>query len=121
MSSIYQRLGGEPAMQELAENFYRKMLSDTRVSGFFDDIDMDAQIAKQKAFLTLVAGGPNNYTGRDMRTTHKHLLERGLNDQHVDIVVQYLGETLAEMGASQDDVSAVKAAAEGARKDVLNR
>jgi hemoglobin len=119
--SIYERLGGEPAMQELAENFYRKMLSDERVSGFFDDIDMDKQIAKQKAFLTLVAGGPNNYTGRDMRSSHAHLLKRGLNDTHVDVVIHYLGETLAEMGAPQDIIDAVKAAANGARNDVLNR
>lgn len=121
MSTIYERVGGEPAMQELAEQFYRKMLNDDRVSHFFDDIDMDQQIAKQKAFLTMVAGGPNNYTGRDMRTAHAHLLERGLNDTHVDVVIQHLGDTLAEMGAPQDIIDAVKAAAEGARKDVLNR
>jgi hemoglobin len=121
MTSIYERLGGEPAMQELAEVFYRKMLTDDRVSGFFDDIDMDKQIAKQKAFLTLVAGGPNNYTGRDMRTAHAHLMTRGLNDTHVDVVVHYLGESLAELGAPQDIIDAVKAAAEGARNDVLNR
>ena len=121
MSTIYERLGGEPAMQELAENFYRKMLTDDRVSGFFDDIDMDKQIAKQKAFLTMVAGGPNNYSGKDMRNAHAHLLERGLNDTHVDIVVQYLGEALAEMDAPQDIIDAVKSAAESQRDDVLNR
>jgi len=119
--SIYERVGGEPAMQELAESFYRKMLSDDRVSHFFDDIDMDRQIAKQKAFLTMVAGGPNNYTGRDMRSAHKHLMEKGLNDTHVDVVIEHLGATLAEMGAPQDIIDAVKSAAEGARNDVLNR
>lgn len=120
-STIYDRIGGAPAVQELAENFYRKMLSDERVSHFFDDIDMDAQIAKQTAFLTMVTGGPANYTGRDMRNAHTHLLKRGLNDEHVDIVIHYLGETLAELGASQDIIDAVKAAADGARADVLNR
>ncbi|MCC5876569.1 MAG: group 1 truncated hemoglobin, partial [Candidatus Sumerlaeia bacterium] len=108
MSTIYEQLGGEPAMQELAETFYRKMLSDDRVSHFFDDVDMDKQIAKQQAFLTIVAGGPNNYTGRDMRTSHAHLLEKGLNDTHVDVVIHYLGETLAEMGASAEIINTVK-------------
>lgn len=121
MSTIYEQLGGEPAMQELAERFYRKMLTDDRVSHFFDDIDMDKQIAKQQAFLTMVAGGPNNYTGRDMRTAHAHLLEKGLNDEHVDVVIHYLGETLAEMGAPENIIATVKSVAEGARKDVLKR
>lgn len=121
MATIYERVGGEPAMQELAESFYRRMLSDDRVKHFFDDIDMDKQIAKQQAFLTMVAGGPNNYTGKDMRAAHAHLLEKGLDDSHVDVVIEHLGATLAEMGAPQDIIDSVKAAAEGARADVLNR
>lgn len=120
-TTLYERLGGEPAMQELAENFYRKMLADDRVSGFFDDVDMDRQIAKQKAFLTMVTGGPNNYTGRDMRTAHAPLVAKGLNDMHVDVVVQYLGETLAEMGAPADAIETVKTTANSVRADVLNR
>lgn len=121
MASIYERLGGEPAVQELTERFYRKMLADERVSHFFDDVDMDRQIAKQKGFLTMVTGGPNNYTGKDMRTGHAHLLKRGLNDTHVDVVIQHLAETLAEMGAPADIIETVKTVANGARNDVLNR
>lgn len=121
MPTLFEQLGGEAAMQDLAENFYRKMLSDQRVSHFFEDIDMDAQIAKQKAFLQMVTGGPNAYTGRDMRKAHAHLLERGLDDSHVDLVVRYLGETLQEMGAPRDAVDAVTKTANSVRDDVLNR
>jgi hemoglobin len=121
MPSIYEQLGGEPAMQELVEVFYRKMLSDERVSRFFDDVDMDKQLAKQKAFLTMVAGGPNTYTGKDMRKAHEHLLERGLNDTHVDVVIEHLAASLAELGAPANIIETVKTVAEGARADVLNR
>lgn len=121
MSTIYERVGGEPAVQELTERFYRKMLSDERVSDFFDDVDMDKQIAKQKSFLTMVTGGPNNYTGKDMREAHKHLMTRGLNDTHVDVVIEHLTTTLKEMGAPDDIIESVRQACEGARNDVLNR
>jgi hemoglobin len=55
--SLYEQLGGEAAVDAAVDVFYRKVLSDDRVSSFFDDIDMDQQIAKQKAFLTMVFGG----------------------------------------------------------------
>jgi len=101
--------------------FYRKMLSDERVSHFFDDIDMEVQAAKQKGFLTMVLGGPHNYTGLSMREGHKHLIARGLNDSHVDIVIEHLGDTLRELGVTDDKIAQVAALANSVRDDVLNR
>lgn len=119
--SLYARLGGAPAFDAAVDAFYVRMLSDDRVSHFFDDVDMDEQIAKQKAFLTFVTGGPAEYTGRDMRRAHAHLHERGLDDEHVDVVVEHLGAVLAELGASPDDIRAVADLAESVRADVLGR
>lgn len=119
--SLYEQLGGEAAVNAAVDVFYRKVLTDDRVSRFFDDVDMDRQIAKQKAFLTMVFGGPVAYTGRDMRTGHAHLLERGLNDAHVDAVIELLGESLREVGAPEELIRKVAAIAESARGDVLNR
>ena len=119
--TLYEQLGGEPAVDAAVDVFYRKVLSDDRVSRFFDDVDMDRQIAKQKAFLTMVFGGPVAYTGKDMRTGHTHLIERGLNDSHVDAVIEILGESLREVGAPEHLIAKVAAIAESARGDVLNR
>src|SRR5262245_32586185 len=119
--SLYAQLGGEAAVNAAVDVFYRKVLTDDRVSRFFDDVDMDRQIAKQKAFLTMVFGGPVAYTGKDMRTGHAHLIERGLNDSHVDAVIQILGESLREVGAPENLIAKVAAIAESARGDVLNR
>ena len=120
-ATLYEQLGGEAALDEAVERFYRKMLADERVAHFFDDVDMDQQIAKQKGFLTMVLGGPNNYTGKDMREGHKHLIARGLNDSHVDIVIEHLGATLKELGASDEQIQQVADLANSVRDDVLNR
>lgn len=121
MASLYERLGGEAAVNAAVDIFYRKMLSDDRVSGYFDDTDMDRQAAKQKAFLTMAFGGPNKYTGKDMRQAHKHLVARGLNDKHVDIVIEHLGGTLKELGVPDSDIKEVAAIANSVRNDVLDR
>ena len=121
MASLYEELGGAAAVDAAVDIFYRKMLSDDRVSSFFDETDMDRQIAKQKSFLTMAFGGPNNYTGRDMREAHKHLVARGLDDLHVTVVIQHLGDTLRELGVTEDKIAKVAAIAESVRNDVLNR
>ena len=119
--SLYDELGGAAALDAAVDIFYRKVLSDDRISSFFDGVDMDRQAAKQKAFLTMVFGGPNSYSGLDMRKGHAHLVKRGLNDSHFDAVVENLGSTLRELGVAEDLIGQVAAIAESTRNDVLDR
>lgn len=121
MASLYERLGGAPAIGAAVDIFYRKVLADERISRFFDDVDMDRQAAKQKAFLTLVTGGPAAYTGKNMRDGHRHLVARGLNDSHVDAVIENLAATLRELGVPEADIVEVGALANSVRNDVLDR
>jgi len=119
--ALFDRLGGEAAVNAAVDIFYRKVLADDRISQFFGGVDMDKQAAKQKAFLTMAFGGPNNYTGEDMRKGHAHLVERGLNDSHFDAVVENLGATLKELGVADDLIGEVAAIAETTRNDVLGK
>jgi hemoglobin len=118
---LYEQLGGDPAVDAAVDVFYRKVLSDDRISEFFEGVDMDRQAAKQKAFLTMAFGGPRNYTGADMRRGHAHLVARGMNDTHFDAVVELLGQSLAELGVGPALIAQVAAIAESTRNDVLNR
>lgn len=121
MSTLYERLGGAPAIDAAVDIFYRKVLADARINRFFDAVDMERQAAKQKAFLAMVMGGPNSYTGKDMREGHKHLVANGLNDGHVDAVLENLAATLKELGVSDADIKEVAALANSVRDDVLSR
>src|SRR5438046_6870724 len=117
-TTLYQQLGGEAAVNAAVDLFYRKVLSDDRISDFFDVVDMDRQISKQKAFLTMAFGGPHNYSGADMRRGHQQLVARGLNDTHFNVVVELLGESLSELGVAPALISQVAAIAESTRADV---
>lgn len=120
-STLYEQLGGQAAVEAAVDSFYRKVLSDDRVSRFFAGVDMDKQRSKQKAFLTMAFGGPHNYTGKDMRDGHAHLLKMGLNDSHVDAIIELLGKTLRELGVAENLISQVAGIAESTRNDVLSR
>jgi hemoglobin len=121
MSSLYEKIGGEPAVNAAVDIFYRKVLKDDRIKHFFDGVDMEKQAAKQKAFLTMAFGGPHNYTGEDMRKGHAHLVKQGLNDSHFDAVMENLGATLTELKVPGDLIAQAAAIAESTRNDVLGK
>ena len=121
MNSLFEKVGGDAAVNAAVDIFYRKVLKDERIKRFFDDVDMTRQSAKQRAFLTMAMGGPNTYTGLDMRKAHAHLVARGLNDSHFDAVVQDLGATLKELKVPDELIAEIAAVCETTRIDVLGR
>lgn len=121
MSSLYEKLGGEESVNTAVDIFYRKVLQDERIKDFFTDVEMDEQIKKQKAFLTFAFGGPNSYTGLNMKEAHARLLDKGLNDSHVDVVIELLGETLKELKVPDSLIGDVAGIADSVRGQVLGR
>lgn len=120
-ASLYEQLGGAAAVDAAVDIFYRKVLGDYRINRFFDNSDMEKQAAKQKAFLTMAFGGPNNYNGTDMRTAHARLVKMGLNDSHFDAVMEHLGATMAELNVPAELIAKAAAIAESTRADVLGK
>ncbi|MCW5199485.1 group 1 truncated hemoglobin, partial [Desulfobulbus sp. F1] len=119
--SLYDQLGGAPAIDAAVKGFYKKVLADSRVNGFFKGVDMNRQIAMQKAFLTFAFGGPNAYQGRDLKAAHAHLVARGLNDSHFDVIVEHLGATLKELGVKDELIAHAAKVANSVRGDILGK
>ena len=118
MSSLYERIGGEAAVDAAVDVFYRKVLSDDRISKYFDTVDMDAQRAKQKSFLTFAFGGPNAYSGKDMRAAHAKM---NLTEADFDAVMENLGGALKELNVPDDLIGEAAAIALSVKDDVLNK
>lgn len=118
-STLFDQLGGAAAVDAAVDIFYRKVLTDPSISDFFDSVDMDAQRAKQKSFLTMAFGGPNNYTGADMRAAHAGLVKRGLNAEHFNAVAGHLQATLVQLGVATPLIDQVMSIAGSTRSDVL--
>jgi hemoglobin len=117
MSTLFEQLGGTAAVDAAVDIFYRKVLSDDVISHFFDAVDMDKQIGKQKAFLTMAFGGPNHYSGKDMRNAHKHMK---LTEQHFQAVAGHLQSTLQELKVPEPLIAQVMTIAASTHDDVLN-
>jgi hemoglobin len=119
--TLFEQLGGAAAVDAAVDIFYRKVLADYRINRFFDNTDMVQQAAKQKAFLTMAFGGPNNYNGADMRSAHAKFVKMGLDNSHFNAVMEHLGATLAELNVPPALIAQVAAIAETTRNDVLGK
>ncbi|MHB1079433.1 MAG: globin domain-containing protein [Prosthecobacter sp.] len=116
--SLYQKLGGKPAMDAAIDAFYVKVLADDRVKHFFDDVSMDKQRRKQKEFLSAAFGGPLPWTGKDMRKAHDGM---GLTEVHFNAIAENLVNTLKDLKIKQELIDQVVAVALTTKDDVLGR
>ena len=114
--TLYERLGGAPAIEAVVDELYRRILSDAELAPFFNRVNLRSQKGRMRAFVTMVAGGPNEYHGRDMKTAHqRHAIE----DRHFDLVAGYLVGTLEWAGADRDAADELVTMVAGLRGDVV--
>ena len=116
---LFERIGGDAAIAAAVDLLYRKVMADDNLRPFFDHVDLVQLKSKQAAFLAKVLGGPDVYTGTDLRTAHARLVADGLDQSHFDAVAEHLHATLGELGVDELTIGEVLAIAESVRADVL--
>lgn len=120
-ASLYDQIGGEKVIEIATAIFYRKVLNDQHICRFFHYTDMASQLLKQKLFLTYAFGGPNKYTGKNMRAAHAVFVKMGLDDTHFDAVVGHLISTFEELNVPTHLINKAVAICESVRDQVLGR
>ncbi|MBD2184915.1 group 1 truncated hemoglobin [Planktothrix sp. FACHB-1355] len=99
--SLYEKVGGQAAIEQIVDDFYNHVLADDTVNKFFANTDMKKQRRHQTAFISYALGGPQ-YTGRSMEKAHAGL---NLQPEHFDAIAKHLGEAMTAYGISQDDIN----------------
>ena len=85
--SLFNRIGGEPAIQATITEFYKRVLADPLLKPFFRDVDMSWLKQQQFDFFVGALGGPQRYRGADMKTAHRHL---AIEEKHFAQVATHL-------------------------------
>ena len=90
-ASLYQRLGGKPAISAVVDDFIGNIAEDRRVNLFFAHADP----ARLKQMLVDQicegTGGPCKYTGRDMKSAHQDM---AITEAHFNWVAEALVKSL---------------------------
>jgi hemoglobin len=115
--TLYQRIGGEPAIHAAVDRFYEKVLADPDLNPFFVNVNMSRLKSHQFAFLSQAMGGPKQYSGQSMGTAHAKL---AIEQRHFDLVATHLVETLRELGVTEDALTEVVAALTPLASQIVN-
>jgi hemoglobin len=118
--SLYTDLGGAPAIAGALDHFYEKVLADDRISGYFTSVKLDRLKKRQASFLAMALGGPNEYSGLDLRSAHELPRSQGLDEEHYHVFMGHFEDTLAELGVPEAMIDEVMAIAHTGKEDVLS-
>jgi hemoglobin len=69
-ASLYDRLGGKPAITAVVDEFVGNVAKDGRINGRFATADIPRLKGHLVDQVCSATGGPCTYTGRDMKSTH---------------------------------------------------
>jgi hemoglobin len=104
MPTLYDRLGGSPAIDSLIPAFYARILADPDLSPFFKHASMDSLQDMQRQFFAMALGGPIAYIGLPLSSVHHG---RGITTALFTRFTSHLLDTLSSLDVSRTDADEV--------------
>jgi hemoglobin len=116
--SIFEAIGGEPALVGVVDDFYDRVLADPQLAGFFAGANMPKLKGRQVEFFAAALGGPDIYTGGRMRDVHAG---RGISQADFDKVAFHLVNSLAAAGVPGETIRQIATAVTPLAGDIVSR
>ncbi|MGD0959859.1 MAG: pyridoxamine 5'-phosphate oxidase family protein [Methylomonas sp.] len=112
---LYQRIGGEQAIQAITEAVTRKLLLDNRLRTFLDEINLQTLLDRQKHFLKTAFGayGAEQEASEDLREFYRRQTNARMNDGVMSLVHAHLKETLHELSVPEHEITKLMVSLQG--------
>jgi hemoglobin len=116
--TLYERIGGAPAIEAAVRGMYDKVLADPMLAPFFPfgSSRMERLVRTQCDFIGSAIGGPEVYRGRDMKSAHRRY---AIETAHFQRVAEHLTATLDELGVGANEVADLLAVVATVHDDVV--
>ena len=116
-STIYDEIGGEPAVTAVVNEFYTRLVADPDLVSYFEGRDMTRLKAHQRALVTVALGGTSEeYNGRMMHPAHAGL---AITHEAFDKVLDHLASVLDGAGVPAVTTAKILAILQPLRTDVV--
>jgi hemoglobin len=116
--SLYDRLGGKPAIQAVVDDFIGNVAGDPRINQRF----ASATIPRLKAMLVdqmcEASGGPCKYTGQSMKVAHAGMR---ISEAEFNALVEDLVRSLDKFKVPAQEKSELLSALGGMKGDIVNQ
>ena len=117
-ASLYDRLGGKPAITAVVDDFVGNVAADGRINGFFAKANVPHLKAMLVDQICEASGGPCKYAGRDMKSAHAGM---GINDAQFGALVEDLVKSLDKFKVPAREKNELLAALGSMKKDIVTR
>ncbi len=120
--TLYDRLGGVYNIATVVDDLIDRVMTDSRLNANprVDEAHHRVSAAGFKYFVTEMvcwaAGGPQQYSGRSMGDSHRHLM---ITDQEWQAFMDDLQQSLDRFGVPQPEQGELKAIVEGTKESIV--
>lgn len=114
--SLYERLGGKPAIQSVVDDFIGNVAGDPRINGFFGGANIPRLNSMLVNQICEASGGPCKYSGRDMKSVHAGM---GVNEGHFNALVEDLVKSLDKYQVPAQEKKELLTALASMRGDIV--
>lgn len=116
--SLYERLGGKPALEAVVGELWAITSADKRINHYFAKTKPEAFAGQLVDFLCQAAGGPCQYKGKDMQAAHTGMK---LSDADFAALAENTEKALDKFKVPAQEHSEVMAMLGGLKTAVVNR
>lgn len=116
-ASLYARLGGQPALVAVVDDFVERVAADSRINDFFEGIDIPQFKSHLVDQICAGTGGPCKYSGRDMKAAHD---EFSIKEAHFSALVEDLVVTLNHFKVPDAEQQELLSVLGPMKKDIVN-
>ena len=116
--TLYTRLGGQPAIAAVVDDFVTNVAADSRINGRFANTNVPRLKVLLVEQVCQATGGPCAYTGRDMRSAHAGM---GITDAEFNALVEDLVKSLDKFQVAEPDKNELLAVLGGLKSQVVGR
>ena len=88
---LYVAFGEKAGLASLMDDFVQRLVIDSRTKPFFEHANMENLKTQLTDQLCAIAGGPCQYTGRDMKAAHEGM---GVKTSHFNALVEVLQQSM---------------------------
>jgi hemoglobin len=114
--SVFERVGGTPAVTALIDNFYVKIMASPLVTPTFAGRDISTIKAHSVAYFASALGSGVAYEGRTILQSHTGL---GVTEEQYNAVAAMLVATMNEMNIPADIQAAIVGVATSIKAEIV--
>ena len=114
--TLYSRLGGQPAIEAVVDQFIANVAADDRINARFANADIPRLNRMLVDQICEATGGPCTYTGADMRTAHTGM---NITEAEFNALVEDLVAALDQFEVPEQEKSELLGALGGMKGDIV--